>query len=145
LRRHFEKYTSTLPKTTEGSDLQMASMVSNLTAKKGGHPDETEKTVAQALMHWVDTQAPTIIPSPDYTFTFGPFRYAQRPSFCARCNLMAPSAQTGPVCITTNWCWACSITPAMLYDDFLRTAHHIRAAGPKRVSLGGEESPTVSS
>lgn len=141
LRRHMEKYVSSLPASREidaSTSPIKAQILRVLKKKTKGPRDEMDTAITRALIHMVDTQAPTVAPMPDYSFEFGPFIHPKEFSICVRCSLMIPSAQTGPMCQKTRWCWSCTVTPALLTDDYLRLEHQIRT-GPRRVSLGEEE------
>lgn len=143
LRRHMEKYVSSLPPSKEiDGPLTLVSPIKaqilKLSRKTVNAPDEMNKAITRALVHMAETQAPVVSPMPECHFTFGPFLHPKEFVICARCSLMVSSAQTGPICQKTKWCWACTTTPAVLTDDFLRLEHQIRT-GPRRVSLGEEE------
>ncbi|GKY92641.1 hypothetical protein MPSEU_000234200 [Mayamaea pseudoterrestris] len=142
LRRHLEKYASSLPTGKEVSSSPSSPIKSRLLAivrAKGNASDEMEKALAKVLLHMMDAQSLVALPQQDYSFDFGPFIHPQEMTLCIRCGLLASSAQTGPICRTTKWCWACSLTPAVLHHDFLRLEHEIRAGGPERVSMEESE------
>jgi hypothetical protein len=139
LRRHLEKYVSSLPEDVHTGCASIKERLAAIVRAKGYAWDEMEKAATKALIHMINTQSTGTLPLPEYSFAFGPFVHPMEVMMCIRCGLVASSAQTGPICQHTQWCWACSLTSAVLQDDFLRLEHQIRATGPKRVSLDGQE------
>jgi hypothetical protein len=78
----------------------------------------------------------TAIPS-----SFGPF-YVPAGVVCTRCNLFAPSRQTGnTVCEKTGWCEACAEAPVYLCGEVLRLQHILYdcARDVNRISLCSEQ------
>ena len=133
LRRHFEKYASSLSDEANRSPVSpLQARLLHLARENGNAQDDMEKAVAKALVHMIGSPK-AIWPLPEHSLPFGPFVQPEDTSFCIRCGLAVCSAQTGPICQATKWCWACSVTPAILHDDALRLEHHIRATSRKLV------------
>jgi hypothetical protein len=77
----------------------------------------------------------------DTTAFFGPFFVPAR-VFCTRCNLLAPSRQTGnTVCKKTGWCKSCVEAPVYLCGDVLRLQHVLfdSTPDPNRISLCSDQ------
>ena len=132
LRRHFEKFVSGLP--NEGNSAPVSPLktrLQQLVRASGNEHDEMDKAVTKALIHMIDSPKAIGWPLPQHSLSFGPFEQPDDMAFCIRCGLAACSAQTGPICRSTKWCWACTMTPAVLHDDMLRLEHHIRATSRK--------------
>lgn len=73
--------------------------------------------------------------------TFGPF-FVPAGVFCTRCNLFAPSRQTGnTVCKKTGWCKSCVEAPVYMCGDVLRLQHVLydSTPDPNRISLCSDQ------
>jgi hypothetical protein len=75
------------------------------------------------------------------TSFFGPF-FVPAGVLCTRCNLFAPSRQTGnTVCKKTGWCKSCVEAPVYLCGDILRLQHVLydSTPDPNRISLCSDQ------
>lgn len=70
------------------------------------------------------------------SYSFGPFRQVQG-DVCKRCNLTAPSLQTGrTMCKATGWCEACTRLPPYVNGSLVCECLNLRKTGDETVNSG---------
>jgi hypothetical protein len=104
--------------------------------------DDLACTISDLIMHMLNTDQRLLSPYDIYPGFFGPFEAPRslQASFCNRCGLAVPAAQTGmEICSKTGWCVECSKAMVFLSDSALRLEHKLRSyAAPDGSTAPGD-------